>query len=52
MSKELLESLGVEPNNHGAATGTWIATSGDELVSYNPTNGEPIASVNQATVED
>ena len=49
MSKELLESLGVKPVNPGACTGSWIDTRGKELVSYNPTNGEPIATVRQAT---
>jgi aldehyde dehydrogenase (NAD+) len=52
MSKELLESLGVRARNHGACTGKWIETSGAELVSHNPTNEEPIASVTQATAED
>jgi len=52
MSKDLLEALGVRSINHGAATGSWIETSGDELVSYNPANGEPIASVTQATAEE
>jgi aldehyde dehydrogenase (NAD+) len=52
MSKDLLEALGVRSVNHGAATGSWIETSGDELVSYNPANEEPIASVKQATAEE
>ena len=38
-----LEALGVEPVNHGACTGEWIATRGAELVSHNPTDSEPIA---------
>jgi aldehyde dehydrogenase (NAD+) len=52
MSKELLNVLGVKPENHGACTGTWIKTSGPEMVSHNPTNEEPIARVLQATAED
>jgi aldehyde dehydrogenase (NAD+) len=52
MSKELLESLGVRPQNHGACTGAWIETSGAEITSSNPTNEEPIASVLQATGDD
>jgi aldehyde dehydrogenase (NAD+) len=52
MSRELLESLGVRPQNHGACTGAWIETSGVEITSFNPTNEEPIASVLQATGDD
>jgi len=52
MSSEILKALGVQSVNHGACTGKWIETGGDELVSYNPTNGEPLASVRQATAED
>ena len=52
MSKELLESLGVQSVNPGACTGSWIDTRGKELVSFNPTNGEPIASVRQASADD
>jgi len=52
MSHELLEALGVKSSNPGACTGEWIKTGGGELVSYNPTNEEPIASVVQATAED
>ena len=52
MSKELLESLGVQSVNPGACTGSWIETRGKELVSLNPTNGEPIAAIRQAGAED
>jgi aldehyde dehydrogenase (NAD+) len=52
MSLELLKSLGIEAENPGACSGSWIDTKGKELVSYNPTNGEPIASVRQASAED
>jgi len=47
--KKLLESLGIEEVNHGAYAGEWFETSGGrELVSVNPTTGEPIATVIQA----
>ncbi len=49
---EILEALGVKAENDGACTGRWIKTTGPELVSYNPTTAEPIASVRQATVEE
>ncbi|MBD3867679.1 MAG: aldehyde dehydrogenase family protein [Acidobacteria bacterium] len=49
---EILEALGVKAENDGACTGQWIKTTGPELVSYNPTTGDPIASVRQATVEE
>jgi aldehyde dehydrogenase (NAD+) len=41
--------FGIEESNLGACTGEWIAASDmHELVSYNPTDGRPIASVIQA----
>ena len=48
----LLEKLGIRPVNFGACSGPdgWIEDErGIELVSYNPTTGEPIARVIQAT---
>ena len=41
--------MGIETSNLGACTGEWI-TSGDmhELVTLNPTTGQPIASIIQA----
>jgi aldehyde dehydrogenase (NAD+) len=50
--RSLLDSLGVRPVSPGACTGAWIDTRGPELVSFNPTTGEPIASVRQATAVD
>ncbi len=50
--KALLEKLHVKEVNPGACTGPdgWLEDpNGTELVSYNPTTGEPIASVVQAT---
>lgn len=50
--KALLDKLGVKDVNPGACTGPdgWIEDpKGKELVSYNPTTGEPIAKVIQAT---
>jgi aldehyde dehydrogenase (NAD+) len=50
--KSLLDKLGIEESNPGACSGPgrWYADeAGGELVSYNPTTGEPIASVIQAT---
>jgi aldehyde dehydrogenase (NAD+) len=48
----LLSKLGLKAINLGACTGPegWITESdAQELVSYNPTTGEPIASVAQAS---
>ena len=48
----ILERLGIEAVNAGACTGAggWISDpGGSELVSHNPTTGEPIAAVAQAT---
>ncbi len=50
--KSLLAKLKIQPVNPGACTGqdAWISDpAGKELVSYNPTTGEAIASVIQAT---
>ena len=50
--KSLLEKLHIQETNPGACTGPdgWITDpNGKELVSYNPTTGEPLAKVAQAT---
>jgi len=52
--KSLLEKLNIQPVNAGACTGPdgWLKDSnGKELVSYNPTTGEALAKVIQATPE-
>ena len=49
---DVLGRLGIRDVNPGAGTGTWIDTKGAELVSYNPTTGEAIAKVRQATRAD
>src|SRR5512133_1156753 len=50
--KSLLKKLNIQPVNPGACTGPdgWIKDAGGkELVSHNPTTGEAIATVIQAT---
>ncbi len=50
--KALLDKLQIEAVNAGACTGPggWIHDpQGKELISYNPTTGEAIASIIQAT---
>ena len=52
--KALLKKLGIEEINAGACTGPdgWIKDpNGKQLISYNPTTGEEIAAVIQATPE-
>ncbi len=52
--KALLDKLGIKEVNPGACTGPdgWIEDpNGKQLVSNNPTTGEPIAAVVQATSE-
>ncbi len=52
--KNLLKKLNIQPVNAGACTGVdgWLMDpKGKELVSYNPTTGEAIAKVVQATPE-
>ena len=48
----LLEELGLAAENPGAFDGTWLETQGEWLESLNPTTGEVIAKVRQATAED
>jgi len=48
-----LKELGIEQTNSGVCGAEWIAKpTGKELVSVNPTTGEPIATVLQASRED
>ena len=50
--KALLDKLGIQEVNPGACTGpgAWIEDpDGKPLISYNPTTGEPLATVIQAT---
>jgi len=49
---DTLEALGVLSESRGASTGTWLDTRGAELVSYNPSTGEPLGRVLQATADD
>jgi len=52
--KSLLEKLNIQEVNPGACAGpdSWLTDSkGKELVSYNPTTGEALAKVIQATPE-
>ena len=53
--KSLLQKLNLAEVNSGAFTGPggWIDDpGGGELISVNPTTGEPIASVMQASRSD
>ena len=47
----LLKKLRIQAQNPGACYGAngWLSGSGSRLVSYNPTTGESIAAVTQAT---
>ncbi len=51
-AEQILRRLGIEAENHGAFDGSWIATSGERIVSLNPATGEPLAAVRTASVED
>ena len=48
----VLERLGIESDNPGAYDGEWIDTRGAEIASVNPTTGEVLATVRQATADD
>ena len=52
--KSLLEKLNIQPVNAGASSGVdgWLMDiNGKELISYNPTTGEALAKIIQATPE-
>ncbi len=46
---DCLKELGISDINSGAYNGAWLECSGELLESYNPTTGELIAKVRQAT---
>jgi len=51
--KKELQLLGINEVNNGACTGTiWKKTTGAKIDSFSPSDGELIASVNQATAAD
>jgi aldehyde dehydrogenase (NAD+) len=50
--QDVLETLGVGVESPGACSGAWIDTRGPWLTSVNPSTGQPMAKVRQATVED
>ncbi|OGL45771.1 MAG: aldehyde dehydrogenase [Candidatus Schekmanbacteria bacterium RBG_13_48_7] len=51
--KDFLQTLQIDKKNSGAYNGEWIKKpGGEEIVSYNPTNGEPIASVTSVAEKD
>ncbi|MFQ5599915.1 MAG: aldehyde dehydrogenase family protein [Candidatus Krumholzibacteriia bacterium] len=52
VKKAFLAELGIEETNAGAATGEWLDTHGEPIVSICPTDERPIASVRRASVED
>ncbi len=48
--KQMLETLGIEPINRGASTGSyWFNTRGPQIDSFSPVDGKLIASVSSAT---
>jgi aldehyde dehydrogenase (NAD+) len=49
---EILQKLGIAHENDGASYGPWIETTGDLLVSHDPSDGTPVAKVVMAQEED
>jgi len=49
---DFLEELGIRAVNSGAYDGQWLDTKGKLLESLNPSTGEVIAQVRQASAED
>ncbi|MFO7890477.1 MAG: aldehyde dehydrogenase family protein [bacterium] len=55
MKYDFLDTLNIKEVNYGASTGGkdgWIKTGGEEITSYSPIDGEPIAKVVQANKDD
>ncbi|MEM6455125.1 MAG: aldehyde dehydrogenase family protein [Acidobacteriota bacterium] len=50
--QDLFDQLGLQRENPGAFDGSWLDTTGPELPVSNPTTGEVIATVRQATADD
>jgi aldehyde dehydrogenase (NAD+) len=50
--EQILHELGIGPTNSGAFAGEWLEASGDELISYDPTTTQAIASTTQASRDD
>ena len=53
MINDTLQQLGIHEKNVGVSIGRWLDTaSGDEIVSVDPSTGEPIATVRTASRAD
>jgi len=53
MFDEVLNRLGIQKTNSGVFCGSWIdAPGGEEIASTNPSNGEPIATIQTASRAD
>ncbi|CAN5712657.1 aldehyde dehydrogenase family protein [soil metagenome] len=53
MFQDLLDRLGIRADNSGVSFGPWVdRPGGEELVSFNPSTGEPIATIRTASAED
>ncbi len=50
--QEALRQLGVNPTNQGTSTGSNWFSSGEEIASYSPVDGELIGKVSTTTKED
>ena len=51
--KDALKKLGIQEVNEGLCLGTqWHKTKGDKLTSFSPANGEKIADIQLATLDD
>ena len=49
IDRSFLQALGIQPKNSGVAIGQqWLETSGEEIGSYSPVDGELIAQVSLA----
>ena len=50
--QEIFEALGLEEHNSGVFAGEWLEPGGDTIEVINPTNGEVLATVGLASMED
>ncbi|MDH3462200.1 MAG: aldehyde dehydrogenase family protein, partial [Acidimicrobiia bacterium] len=50
--EEIFAALGIEDTNSGVYAGEWLPATGADVEVINPTNGELLATVTMASVED
>ncbi|HYZ86456.1 MAG TPA: aldehyde dehydrogenase family protein [Bryobacteraceae bacterium] len=52
LRETVLRKLGICDPHPGASSGSWLDTGGEDLVSYDPSDGTPLGAVRMAVEED